>query len=51
MFNFASKFILTQDKIIKLNPMYFTKEIESEIIMDVFTHKLETPLVGPWNTV
>ena len=31
--------------------MYFTPEVEDEVIRDAFSHKLDRPLVNPPNKV
>ena len=50
-FNFAFATIYTREDPIIGNPIYFTPEVEDEIISDTVSQKSDRPIVNPSNKV
>ena len=46
-FNFALASICTRDEPKTGKPMYFTPEVEDEVIREAVSHKLDKPIVNP----
>ena len=51
MFNFVFASICTKEEPITGKPIYFTPEVEDEIIREVVSQKRDRPLVNPSNKV